>query len=68
MKEKLEYKSRGLCIQPNKTSKVHYVNKYNVYELPETGGTGKKPYTMAGVIVMFGAGLLYRRKFRERRV
>lgn len=55
-------------IQPNKTSKVHYVNKYNVYELPETGGTGKKPYTMAGVIVMFGAGLLYRRKFRERRV
>ena len=46
---------------------VNYINVYS-YELPKTGGTGKKPYTMAGVIVMFGAGLLYRRKFRERRV
>lgn len=38
------------------------------YKLPETGSAGTTPYTMAGVLAMLGAGLLYRRKFRERRV
>lgn len=39
-----------------------------MYKLPKTGGMGTTPYTMAGVLAMLGAGLLYRRKFRERRV
>ncbi len=47
---------------------VTYNNIFSAYELPETGGSGKTPYTMAGVIVMFGAGFLYRKKIRERRV
>ncbi len=39
------------------------------YELPETGGAGSKLYTMAGaVFLMLGAGFLYKKKFRERRV
>ncbi|MCI8488795.1 MAG: LPXTG cell wall anchor domain-containing protein [Lachnospiraceae bacterium] len=62
-----DLKAEG-TIKPTQTSKVHYVNKYHAYELPKTGGTGKTPYTMAGVIGVFGAGLLYRKKFRERRV
>ena len=34
----------------------------------ETGGTGTILYTMAGgMIVLFGAGFLYKKKFRERR-
>lgn len=38
------------------------------FTLPETGGTGTILYTMAGgMIVLFGAGFLYRKKFRERR-
>lgn len=47
---------------------VNYNNVFSAYELPETGGTGKTPYTMAGIIAVFGAGFLYRKKFRERRV
>ena len=50
------------------TSVVHYNNKYHAYELPETGGSGTTPYTMAGVFcILSGAGLMYKKKFRERR-
>ncbi|HBA47401.1 MAG TPA: hypothetical protein DCZ91_06310 [Lachnospiraceae bacterium] len=46
---------------------VTYTNTY-VYKLPETGGSGRNLYTMAGgMVVLFGAGLMYRKKFRERR-
>ena len=39
-----------------------------MFALPETGGTGTILYTMAGgMIVLFGAGFLYKKKFRERR-
>ena len=39
-----------------------------LYELPETGGMGSKLYTMAGAAFLtFGAGFLYKKKFRERR-
>lgn len=55
-------------IKQGTIDKIKYINRFNVYELPKTGGFGKTPYTMAGVIVMFGAGFLYRKKFRERRV
>lgn len=48
---------------------ITYINDYG-YKLPETGGSGTVIlYTMAGVIVLLGgAGFLYKRKFRERRV
>lgn len=50
------------------TSEVNYINKYSAYALPETGGPGLGVYTMASVIViLFGAGFLYKKKFRERR-
>ncbi len=53
----------------NVDSTVEYVNKYHVYELPKTGGPGPIIYTMAGVLVIiFGAGFMYRKKVRERRV
>lgn len=48
---------------------VKYNNKFYVYELPKTGGSGSTIYTIAGVLcVMFGAGFMYRKKVRERRV
>lgn len=52
----------------NSTSEVKYTNKYSAYELPETGGSGKNLYTMAGgMALLLGAGFLYKKKFRERR-
>ncbi|MEZ3485582.1 MAG: LPXTG cell wall anchor domain-containing protein [Lachnospiraceae bacterium] len=56
-------------IPENKTSEVKYTNKYSVYELPKTGGSGPIIYTIAGVLVIIlGAGFMYRKKVRERRV
>lgn len=50
------------------TSEVKYINKYSAYALPETGGSGLGVYTMAGaIVILFGAGFLYKKKFRERR-
>ena len=38
------------------------------FALPETGGSGTIIYTMAGgMALLFGAGFLYKKKFRERR-
>ena len=55
-------------IPKNDTSQVMYTNKYSAFKLPETGGSGTILYTMAGgMIVLFGAGFLYKKKFRERR-
>ena len=49
-------------------SEVDYVNRYSSYSLPETGGSGTILYTMAGgMVLLFGAGFLYKKKFRERR-
>lgn len=43
--------------------KLDYINKAIPYELPETGGPGPIPYTIAGVLVaLFGAGFMYRKK------
>lgn len=40
-----------------------YINKAIPYELPETGGPGPIPYTIAGVLVaLLGAGFMYRKK------
>lgn len=49
--------------------KVRCKNLYKVYALPETGGPGITLYTIAGtLVILFGAGFLYKKKFRERRV
>lgn len=55
-------------ISSESQGKVFYRN-YRAYALPETGGSGTEVlYTIAGVIVLLGgAGFLYKRKFRERR-
>lgn len=56
-------------IEENTTKEIKYNNKFYTYNLPETGGSGTTLYTIAGVIVLLGsAGLVYRKKFRERRV
>lgn len=48
---------------------LDYINKEIPYNLPETGGPGSNLYTMAGAIcLVFGAGFMYRKKFRGRRV
>lgn len=47
---------------------INIVNTPILYSLPETGGTGTILYTMAGAMfLLLGAGLLYRKKFGERR-
>lgn len=49
--------------------KVKFKNLYKVFSLPATGGSGTIPYTVAGttIVLLSGAGLMYRKKFRERR-
>lgn len=56
-------------VPKNNTHKVEYINKYSMFKLPETGGSGTTLYTMAGgiIVLLGGAGLMYRKKFRERR-
>lgn len=52
-----------------KTNIVKYNNKLAVYTLPEAGGPGTILYTMTGVIcLMLGVSLMYRKKYRGRRV
>ncbi len=49
-------------------AEVNYNNKFRVFELPKTGGSGTTLYTLAGVLtLLFCAGFLYRQRFRERR-
>ena len=56
-------------VPKNDTHKVEYINRYSMFKLPETGGSGTTLYTMAGgiIVLLGGAGLMYRKKFRERR-
>lgn len=56
-------------ISKNSQVEIEYNNVLK-FALPETGGSGTEIlYTIAGVIVLLGgAGFLYKRKFRERRV
>lgn len=50
-------------IDYNNNDVVDYINKAIPYELPETGGPGPIPYTIAGVLVaLLGAGFMYRKK------
>lgn len=44
---------------------VQFVN-YSTYELPESGGSGTKWYTIGGLVLLFGAFLMYR-KIRKRK-
>ena len=46
---------------------VTFVNQVS-FELPETGGHGTILYTLAGIGLTLTGCLLYRKKFRERRV
>lgn len=63
LKDKLEVTD---MIPSNDTHKVAYTNKYSVYALPETGGSGPGMYIMAGAFVMLlGAGFIYRKKSRK---
>ena len=59
--------AKGQITQANTTIQVEYDNSYYTFELPETGGSGTNLYTMAGISLLLMAGLMYRKKFRERR-
>lgn len=48
------------------TDSVTFINR-TTYELPESGGSGTNLYTMAGISLLLMAGLMYRKKIRERR-
>lgn len=52
-----------------KDDKVDYINHQVPFELPETGGPGPIWYMIASAFfTILGAGLMYNKKFRERRV
>ena len=57
----------GYITQANTDIQVEYDNSYYTFELPETGGPGTNLYTMAGISLLLMAGLMYRKKFGERR-
>lgn len=59
--------AKGQITQANTTIQVEYDNSYYTFELPETGGSGTNLYTMVGISLLLMAGLMYRKKFRERR-
>lgn len=40
-------------------------NTPRTFALPDTGGAGTEPYAAAGILLLLGAGLLYRKKCRE---
>lgn len=64
-----DLKISGKLPDKNDTSEVEYSNRYYAYALPHTGGSGAEVYAAAGVLILLlGAGFLYRKKFRERRV
>lgn len=45
---------------------VAIMTNERAFRLPDTGGTGTIPYTVAGVLLMAGAGLMYKKKlFRK---
>lgn len=53
----------GMVIEGSDT--VQFIN-YSTYELPESGGSGTKWYTIGGLVLVLGAFLMYR-KIRKRR-
>ena len=40
-------------------------NAPRTFALPDTGGSGTRPYAAAGIVLLLGSGLLYRKKCRE---
>ena len=53
-------------IVSDQTSEVEYTNKFTVYKLPSTGGSGIYLYMFGGVLLMAAASLItYRNKRRE---
>lgn len=56
-------------VPQNDISEIKYTNKYIAYALPETGGSGMIIYTIAGALcILLGAGFMYTKKAKERRV
>lgn len=55
--------SDGMVIEGSDT--VQFIN-YSTYELPESGGSGTKWYTIGGLVLVLGAFLMYR-KIRKRK-
>lgn len=48
------------------TGQLGFVNRLAYYELPETGGTGTLPYIAGGLLLIFGALLMYYKTLRRK--
>lgn len=66
--EALEKKEASGTIASNGTGEVSYINSFDLYELPSTGGFGIYGLISGGVLLLFMAGAAltaYRRKYGE---
>ncbi len=65
--DKVEYENRNNWKVYTPGMGITIKNYSDIYALPETGGAGSDLYTMVGIGLVLTAGLLYRKKLRERR-
>lgn len=61
-----EGREASITLEPDNANNIEFINEA-AYALPETGGMGTLPFTIAGIILIFGAGaILYRTRLRRR--
>ena len=61
-----EGREASITLGPDNANNIEFINEA-AYTLPETGGMGTLPFTIAGIILIFGAGaILYRTRLRRR--
>ena len=61
-----EGREASITLGPDNANNIEFINEA-AYALPETGGIGTLPFTIAGIILILGAGtILYRTRMRRR--
>ena len=61
-----EGREASITLGPDNANNIEFINEA-AYALPETGGIGTLPFTIAGIILILGAGtILYRTRLRRR--